>query len=387
MTVERCKSCSADLPDGALYCPGCAQQVRCTACRNLIEPAWQACITCGTRISELTNDQIIKETPTDPQAVNTIEYHETPRSRSLRANFTNTIGKSLSNALTRVLSNRFEPTRVKKIRSPVIDAEIEDPQQPLFPMEIPQPPNTPSGPPALETQEAPSLGNQTQQDLATLERIFRSDGDSLKLVDRRLRNSTQIDFARRLACLFLYFNELKGKEKVVRTTLTTILTENDAFDRHTRAWLSNNPNEIVSYGETEGETVGLSNEGREFAIKVLSEIRNPSEQPRRKPGKTVSNSKKKVKTSTPINERATADKKRPQRRADGRPSPRTVLDDLIKQDFFKEKKTISAIISHCKDKLTYSYESRELSPALIRCIRDEKLKREKNTNNQYEYQQ
>ena len=227
------------------------------------------------------------------------------------------------------------------------------------------------------------MGNQTQQDLATLERIFRSDDDSLKLVDRRLRNSTQIDFARRLAYLFLYFNELKGKERVVRTTLTTILTENKAFDHHTRAWLSNNPNEIVSYGET----VGLSNEGREFAMKVLSEVRNPSEQPRRKLGKTVSNSKKKVKTSTPINERVTADKKRPQRRADGRPSPRTVLDDLIKQDFFKEKKTISAIISHCKDKLTYSYESRELSPALIRCIRDKKLKREKNTNNQYEYQQ
>ena len=230
-------------------------------------------------------------------------------------------------------------------------------------MEISPPPNTPSDP-LSETQEAPSLGNQTQQDLATLERIFRSDDDSLKLVDRRLRNSTQIDFARRLACLFLYFNELKGKERVVRTTLTTILTENKAFDHHTRAWLSNNPNE-----------------------KVLSEVRNPSEQPRRKLGKTVSNSKKKVKTSTPINERVTADKKRPQRRADGRPSPRTVLDDLIKQDFFKEKKIISAIISHCKDKLTYSYESRELSPALIRCIRDKKLKREKNTNNQYEYQQ
>ena len=381
MAVEHCKSCSADLPDRALYCPSCARQVRCTTCRDLIEPAWRACVTCGARIDESTNDQIVKKTLTDTHAVNTIEYHETTRSRSLRANFTNTVGKSLSNTLNKVFSSRLEPTPVKKSIS-VMDAEVEESQQPLLPMEISPPLNTPSDL-LSETHEAPSLEDQTRQNLATLENIFRSDGDSLRLVDKRLGNSTQIDFARRLTCLFLYFNELKGKERVVHATLTTILTENKAFDRHTRAWLSNNPNEIVSYGET----VGLSNEGREFAMKVLSEVRNPSEQPRRKLGKTVSNSKKKVKTSTPINERVTADKKRPQRRADGRPSPRTVLDDLIKQDFFKGKKTISAIISHCKDKLTYSYESRELSPALIRCIRDKKLKREKNTNNQYEYQQ
>lgn len=384
MAAEHCKSCSTDLPDGALYCPGCAQQIRCTTCRGPIEPAWRACVTCGTRTDESTNDQVAKRTLTDTQAVNTIEYHETARSRSLRANFTNTVGKSLSNTLNKVFSSRFEPTLVKKIRSPVVDAEVKKPQQPLLPMEIFQPSNTSSSL-LSETQEVPSLDNQAQQNLAILENIFRSDGDSLKLVDMRLGNSTQIDFARRLTCLFLYVNELKGTDKIDHAILDTILDENDALNNHTREWLSNNPKELVSYGK--GETVGLRNEGRELAIKVLSEIRNSSEQPKRKPGKTARNRKKQVKASTPTDKRVTTDKRKPQRRSDGRPGPGATLDDLIKQDFFKKGKTIGDIISHCKDNLTYSYKSQELATALVRSIRDEKLKRKKNTNNQYEYQQ
>ncbi len=382
MAVEYCKSCSTDLPDGALYCPNCAQQVRCATCRDLIEPAWRACIACGTRIDGSTSDQTARKTLTDTQAVNTIEYHETARSRSLRANFTNTIGKSLSNTLNKVLSGRFEPIPVKK-SSQVIDVKVEESQQPRLPMEIPSPPNTPSD--LLSgTHEAPSLGDQTQQNLAALENIFRSDGDSLKLVDKRLGNSTQIDFARRLTCLFLYINELKGKGKIDRTVLATILRENDAFDHHTREWLSNNPKEIVSY---EGEMVGLSNEGREFAIKALDEIRNSSEKPKRKPGKTAKKRKKQVKTSAVTNKGVPANKKRLQRRSDGRPGPGAVLDNLIEQGFFKERKTINDIISYCKDDLTYSYSRKELSVGLIRCIRNNKLKREKNANNHYEYQQ
>jgi hypothetical protein len=69
----------------------------------------------------------------------------------------------------------------------------------------------------------------------------------------------------------------------------------------------------------------------------------------------------------------------------GRPGPGAIIDRLITDGLFNEKKLISDIIHHCKINLAYTYKATELSTALGRAIRSGKLKREKNQEGQFEY--
>jgi hypothetical protein len=69
----------------------------------------------------------------------------------------------------------------------------------------------------------------------------------------------------------------------------------------------------------------------------------------------------------------------------GRPGAAVILEQLLQSGFFNKKRTIAEIISHAGSKLGYHYKPNELSTPLIRFIRDEKLDREKNAENQFEY--
>jgi hypothetical protein len=70
----------------------------------------------------------------------------------------------------------------------------------------------------------------------------------------------------------------------------------------------------------------------------------------------------------------------------GRPGPLKTLEKLVADGYFKTKKAIGNIVEHCKDNLTLTYKSTDLSGSLMKLVRDKKLKREKNSaTSQYEY--
>jgi hypothetical protein len=69
----------------------------------------------------------------------------------------------------------------------------------------------------------------------------------------------------------------------------------------------------------------------------------------------------------------------------GRPSAAQILDQLLQSGFFNKKRTIAEIISHTGSKMGFHYKANELSPPLLRFIRDGKLDREKNAESQFEY--
>lgn len=70
----------------------------------------------------------------------------------------------------------------------------------------------------------------------------------------------------------------------------------------------------------------------------------------------------------------------------GRPGPSQTLDKLVTSGYFKTKKTIGDIVKHCNSSLALTYKATDLSGILMKLVRDQKLKREKNeTSNQYEY--
>jgi hypothetical protein len=69
----------------------------------------------------------------------------------------------------------------------------------------------------------------------------------------------------------------------------------------------------------------------------------------------------------------------------GRPTPFTVLDDLVASGFFGTPQTIGGIREYLEEKQGRKYKASELSPALLRLLRNGKLTRAKNGDKQYEY--
>jgi hypothetical protein len=71
-------------------------------------------------------------------------------------------------------------------------------------------------------------------------------------------------------------------------------------------------------------------------------------------------------------------------KAKGR-GPSVILQSLLGKGFFDKKKTISDVVNHCKNNLARPIPMNQLSGPLARLVRDEKLARNKNAENQYEY--
>lgn len=74
-------------------------------------------------------------------------------------------------------------------------------------------------------------------------------------------------------------------------------------------------------------------------------------------------------------------------RVSGGPGTYVMVGDLLGKGYFKQARTIGAIIGHCGSTLGHHYKANEISPVLLRYLRDEKLKRQKNKDGQYEYTQ
>jgi hypothetical protein len=74
-------------------------------------------------------------------------------------------------------------------------------------------------------------------------------------------------------------------------------------------------------------------------------------------------------------------------RSSGSPGAFAMISQLLSDGFFKSPQTIGAIVKHCGTSKGHHYKANECSPALLRLLRDGKLKRQKNADSQYEYTQ
>ena len=102
--------------------------------------------------------------------------------------------------------------------------------------------------------------------------------------------------------------------------------------------------------------------------------------PKRPPrAKTTSAQKSAVK------QKAASTKNTNSKKRAGRPGPKVALTELASAGFFKSAKTIGEIQARLDEQQGYKYKSTELSPALVRLLRDKVISREKNSDGQYEY--
>ncbi len=67
-------------------------------------------------------------------------------------------------------------------------------------------------------------------------------------------------------------------------------------------------------------------------------------------------------------------------------TPTAILNKLVEEGFFKDPKTIGDIVMHCEQNMARKFKSSDFSGKLIQLVRNETLVREKNSDNQYEYQ-
>jgi hypothetical protein len=96
---------------------------------------------------------------------------------------------------------------------------------------------------------------------------------------------------------------------------------------------------------------------------------------------------KKVGAKKIATEETTGKKKPPGKKAGGRPGPKAAIAQLLSAGFFRSARTISEIQEELQHRRGHGYSVQELSPALVRSIRDQSLSRERNSEGQYEYSQ
>lgn len=105
---------------------------------------------------------------------------------------------------------------------------------------------------------------------------------------------------------------------------------------------------------------------------------------RTKRAKTAGGGKKRTKVGlkrkVPVKKKATKSK------AGKGPGAKAALTQLYEGGFFKSPQTIGSIIEHLKHSLGRTYKPNHMSPALLRYLRSQKLKRTQNEDNQYEYE-
>src|SRR5262245_3199315 len=107
MEAQICPSCKSILPERAVFCPACATQVRCKACHDLLEPKAHACVSCGSLVGELAPASLGNRAGVASRAVNTLQFEETDRRRSLRAEFTDEAVGSLSGTIGLLMAGRL----------------------------------------------------------------------------------------------------------------------------------------------------------------------------------------------------------------------------------------------------------------------------------------
>ena len=121
--------------------------------------------------------------------------------------------------------------------------------------------------------------------------------------------------------------------------------------------------------------------GMPTASDVSASAKAPRRTKRRKASAKIDSTADKVAKASP---------QKPARKAErtsASPGGFAMISQLLGDGYFKTPKTISAIVAHCGSSKGHHYKANECSPALLRLLRDGKLKRAKNKDGQYEYTQ
>lgn len=108
------------------------------------------------------------------------------------------------------------------------------------------------------------------------------------------------------------------------------------------------------------------------------------------PGKTATTPtptkrKRKRKTTAPKESTANTPDTKKKSSSRGGTGAYAAVSALYDNGFFKSSQTIRSVIAHCGTSKGHHFKANQISPPLLRMLRDGKLTRNKNSDNQYEY--
>ena len=355
--IPVCLNCSKEIPnkENYFFCSKCLTQVKCKKCSEYLEKDAFGCSNCGTPVNEVKVASI---------AVNNIEFEQNGDKKKFVANFTDHIGEGLVSTL----SSLFLGTQPKSAANPFNSNKTNQVSQ--------------NSSVKKETPFDDALILDLNEDdmNEVLTKIFRFDGEKVAFVNTRLKQSGKLDHAIRISILTLYAHLAIGKNQVNRNILNDILNHAKVYDGNYRTWMSNC--DEISKLEN-GELLELSLPGITAAKNILIEFLDATiekgqlefSNPRSKKRK-----KKKATTDDPVSSGP------PKKTNNSKKSPLQGIEELIQEDYFKDKRRIADIVSFMKDHKATTITNSTLATVMGRLVKNKKLKREKSlTDGQYEY--
>lgn len=123
---------------------------------------------------------------------------------------------------------------------------------------------------AAETGGEPKVpAHASGPDKELLREVFHQEGTTLQLDEPRLKADSKLDYARRLAFLFVYAHEQEGRPQVSRPDINVILQK--VYDTNTKNFLRTHPG-----FERDGELFRLNKQGKDEAKAALNKISDTS---------------------------------------------------------------------------------------------------------------
>jgi hypothetical protein len=339
-----CFNCSQVIPnkENYFFCLRCLTQIRCKNCNEPLIKDAIGCINCGISI---------KEAKFHNTAINTIEFEQKGNNKKFVASFTDQVGENLVTSLGGLFlgtsykpmqTNPFAQTKPSQLLSSTIasknDSAVED-------AIVINPPD----------DELNSL----------LIKIFRSDDDKIVLVNSRVKHTGKKDKAIRITLLLLHAYSLTGKQQVKRSVIVDMLQSSAVYDNNFISWLS----KCDEVKKVDGDILELNLPGRDAAIEILKEFSNPSIDKgsvhfSSGNGKSSKSKNKKSKTDSAGSvEIATTAKLGS---SSSKMTPVKMIDILISEKYFSEKRRVPEIIKYCKDIKAHTLDTSTLSTALSR---------------------
>jgi hypothetical protein len=260
-----CHGCGSAAGSTAAFCGQCGVQLRCRQCQEILSQGARVCEVCGTPAVQYAQ----------ALSFNTLDVVETEQRRSVHARFSDVAVQSLSETLSALLVGRTihqDPPR------PAVTGRSSttgDPQNEPRPMEqellILGPETSESGSVQPVRVTDPNGQAEIDDDLAHLQKVFRLDPEKPRLLEPRLKATSQLDAARRVVYLYLHAQELLGHEGVSRERVNAVLRDAGLYDSNSATWIGKSPDLLV-----DGDVVSLRVPGRERARVILSEVVDPA---------------------------------------------------------------------------------------------------------------
>lgn len=119
--------------------------------------------------------------------------------------------------------------------------------------------------------------------------------------------------------------------------------------------------------------------GEEYLTRLGSGRNSPTQTAVKKSNRPKRRAKKSARASGPLSEMQAGTSK------SKRPGPKQILETLIAENFFDSPRNIAQMIEHIRHRYARTYKATDLSPALTRLRRADKLDRTKNGKDTYEY--